>query len=406
MLQFNGYDLTQCYLTIPKQGRPVATVSMPSIIASTLTLGVVGNLVIDDISWKMVINSVIPLGGTTKLTLVGGTSIPGTGLVIEEARNYTNIDGNKIITDLVERYADLDFGTVEENVKNYQTAYYQLLANINVGRQLTKYLDRFSTLGMMWKVNNEGKVDIISESELGTSSIPERNTVVDVFNDGSVYCSVEVLTEMPVPGSVISIPDSGIEDQVYNEVTLNATSYGSYITLYKNGLNSFITVDDLESEVKYTRGYLCTVVQQNNNGTLKLSSEDQEIQGLGLDNIPVAHLPGVTITGIDKGVRCMLHFENGHPSRPYVSAFSNPQSGSYGSGHGTAYIFGDKTSSGYVALASPTDSELDHLYSSLAKLGAAPITLQNIVTQVEAMRTQFMLDPTHSSVASKRLKTE
>lgn len=351
-IQFLENDITRLDIIIPKEGASVASIVIPAdnTVSSSIQLGTVGDITIDTgYRQKFCVATIIPLIGQTKMTLVAGTTPLGMSIVVPEAKNFTNITGRKILVELVETIAGMELGSINENVANFQTAQYQFIQGATVGKQLSKFLQRFTSLGMVWRIDSEGKVEIAQANSAMTSAVQTDNILMDISTNASTIVALQTVSNpFPIPGTMISVPDSGLEDRVYQEFLVGNAGGGTYLNMLVNGtMGSMASVDDLMFETKFNRGYLCQVEEDLGDGTLKLSSSDIEIAGMGLDRIPWKTIAGLTITGIPKGTTCILRFENGHPSRPYVSDFqcndpNNDMVYKFGTGPNPAAL-GDRT---------------------------------------------------------------
>lgn len=72
------------------------------------------------------------------------------------------------------------------------------------------------------------------------------------------------------------------------------------------------------------RTFVARIVAQNADGTLELKLGDSAMPGLS--RVPVRlGIPGVSSYQIAPGIDCSLEYENGDPSRPFVSSFDSGQ---------------------------------------------------------------------------------
>src|SRR5688572_28271881 len=75
-------------------------------------------------------------------------------------------------------------------------------------------------------------------------------------------------------------------------------------------------------DVAYLASYGATIQSQAADGTVDVYPDSEAIRGNGLTQVPIRHgVPGTVL--VPSGTRCRLRFENGDPSKPYVSEFGN-----------------------------------------------------------------------------------
>jgi hypothetical protein len=73
---------------------------------------------------------------------------------------------------------------------------------------------------------------------------------------------------------------------------------------------------------RYYGVYEASIQGQADDDTVDVLPDDPKLRGDGLQRVPIRHgLPGVTVR-VAEGSRCLLGFENGDPSKPYVSLWA------------------------------------------------------------------------------------
>lgn len=89
---------------------------------------------------------------------------------------------------------------------------------------------------------------------------------------------------------------------------------------FKGALEALVT--RITGKYDYAHCYTYTVVSQNSDGTIEAAA-DVPSKVPGASNFTIAYgNPGETVT-VTKGARCLVMFENGDPSKPFILGWFN-----------------------------------------------------------------------------------
>jgi len=219
-------------------------------------------------------------------------------------------------------------------------------------------------LGLAWRTLRDGTVWI------GTDTYPEIEAEYTETDRDAITGAVLIAPASPKARPGVSLDG----DRVTGATTMvGAAGLRQKLSLDDDRLVRVITriVESVAKRHLDTRAlYPCTVLGQNANGTLELMPDDAIMGGGlgGLSSIPIRYgAPGETVE-VSAGVRVLLGFEGGDPSRPVAALWESggvptlrtvdADAIELGAGEGTVIRAGDNitvgTATGVVILNSST----------------------------------------------------
>lgn len=87
-------------------------------------------------------------------------------------------------------------------------------------------------------------------------------------------------------------------------------------------------------DARFHKLYPATVQFQNQDGSVEVLPDDEEIRGTGLRAVPRPGLPGTDIN-VAAGARCLVGFAEGDPGKPFIAEWEGNGLASVRLGHGT-----------------------------------------------------------------------
>lgn len=175
-----------------------------------------------------------------------------------------------------------------------------------------------------------------------------------VLPDGTIWVGVDVfppvepehvlISESPVNQRLVVAVDtasilpgttfrgrhvSSVEYTISHRSMRASVSYAEGRDDLAGGLSALVRRESAGRDLERT--FAARVVAQNADGTLELRPTDPKMPGLS--RVPVRlGLPGVTGYQVIPGIDCSLEYENGDPSKPFVSSFGRGQALTLGVG--------------------------------------------------------------------------
>lgn len=217
--------------------------------------------------------------------------------------------------------------------------------------------------GLSWRVVADGSVWVGSETwptvtvdHVLEDQEPTQSLVTIEVESASVLPGVTFLGSR-VTSAVYHVGSTGIRADIYSGTAGDelAAMLGTF-------------VDRRLARVDYHAPYVARVLAQNADDTCELRVFDSRIPNMS--KVPIRPgLAGITSLRVATGTDCVVAFEDGKPSRPYVAGFVQAAATSL-TIDASALIKLGAAAESYAALADAVDSRLSELAAAI--LGGVP----------------------------------
>lgn len=316
-------------MTLPAEinGLPVvsATVEMPyvgvwhvsSLEASGSTapeVGSVQTLSINGVQFSCAVTRATAIAGRVKMRLAGGK-----GRLVREiaARHWSMPTVGAIIRAILAECGEtlapvastaataVNGATIDPTILSVKLPQWKTNA-IQASRAMQRVCDH---QGLIWRVLRDGTVWI------GTEAYPEQTVKHTLIDEDWASGAIDFAPDAPdlKPGVTF-------RGQQIRYVVHTLTRSEACLETPSGLLDRFLS--GIRQEIQFSRSYPAEVIAQNADGTLQLRPIDTTIKGGGLNNVPIrTGLPGFEVR-VPKGAIVSLEFNNGDPSDPRASLWT------------------------------------------------------------------------------------
>ena len=308
--ELNGHAITEAQIHEPRVGRWTADVVVDSDVditgAVTITLGTVA------------LSGTVYRGGLDagrwSGRVVGGAGGLETSL---EPKNY-------VLTTLATVVADIMSASGETLSDDSEDLSGEARGNWHRTRGLAGHALQAvaDDLGVPWRMLRDGTVLLGEDEAVELDSAAEQLVVLAQPDIGSALVAPAqdpvvrpgVLLDGRAVSYVATVVDAG---KLRQEVWYDDDA-GSLVGRVKGSLLRLIEAA-VGRRLTYAYLWPCTVAAQAPDGALELLPDDRQVRGSGMSRVYIRHgQPGYE-TEVPTGARCMVGFEGGDPSRPYVA---------------------------------------------------------------------------------------
>jgi hypothetical protein len=381
---FNNIPASSVNLIDPRNGKWTAELVIPGPQAPKV--GEVGVLQIDSLELTAWVTKSIQVSANVyKLLLEPGTTsatdLDETYLNdVQSASMLINVTGYQILKTIFSQGLGQEYVSpilTDTRLLSRIFKNYQILSNQSTYKQVDLLLQNFP--GSVWRHDKiTGLVNVIHTDGNTDASMPSQSQLKTASFSGNKTYLCPKLDKYPEPGT--KHPKEG---WTIEQVQVLKDAKTTTVVLYKNTVNGLLKAITKDKTVLINQTYLCSVVSQNPDGTLNLTSTDERISGDGLISVPYETIPGLTLQVLP-GTKCTIAFKEGNPEFPYVFSFGEQTTG-------FTHVLGTEALANYVALSNRVDEEIqriwDHLtttFTPVAQDGGAAIQTASVAAASSA----------------------
>ncbi|HMA93475.1 MAG TPA: hypothetical protein VKP30_12360 [Polyangiaceae bacterium] len=250
------------------------------------------------------------LGGKAQAWIVGGNGQLSKSL---DARHYTDTNALTVATDICREAGETLASGV--SIGEFRLPHWERIKG-QASHCLLALCDR---TGLAWRVKADGSIWIGQEA--WSTVAPKVEVEHEEWTTGTVQVFAEEFSE-----NAKLLPGTTWDGHQLEEV-VHFISPGAIRTVVKtdslsSAINAFL--GSIRRKIEMSSSYLCEVVGQNADGTLRLKPLDERIArpGNGLDNVPIRYgLPGFEVK-VARGSHVMVEFEGGNPDAPFAALWN------------------------------------------------------------------------------------
>lgn len=283
--------------------------------------------------------------------IVGGTSGLYKSIASKNYQAAAGVKARLILSDILRESGETLSNTVEDSTLDKHVARWSRAE----GPAKDAIAELATKLGLSWRVLRDGTI------WLGVDTYPTVTVDHVVIGDDDNQTGQQTLASVDEDDSGPLTIDPGC---TFNgrkvEQVIHRLARRSFRTELSERTTNQALQAALGSQARgtlYSRAYHGRVSAMNADGTVQVIPDDPKVAGGGLDKVRIwLGVPG-TVT-VPTGARCVLEFESGDPTKPFVSRF--------GGGELTELKLG--SGSEYLARADRVDNELAAIRSTLNSL--------------------------------------
>src|SRR5688500_4285944 len=254
--------------------------------------------------------------GGQKGAVYQGNTAGGTGGISKElpSRSYVSDVGvtvAQVVSDILRESGGTLSSTADASVLEKKVPRWTRTEGI-ASQSLVKIAAK---VGATWRMLRDGTV------WFGLATFPaavlEPMTLVEDWSDGAILGAA---SEQGGAGPLLLEPGTAFHGQKL-ELVEHVLTASAFRTVAKNrtlggALDKFLA--GIRQEIDFSRFYPAKIDVMNADGTVAVTPDDAKLKGQGLDKVPIyTGSPGAVT--VPAGVRCLVGFEAGDPSQPFVA---------------------------------------------------------------------------------------